>query len=182
VFYDVFRTGTVDTTNVLQLTFAELAKVKSDPAFRAAIPIPEGASCPTTGNERCAQQAAAFVRPLQQLLGWKRPERPAPSGGFIPPTGRFIPRPRAAVPEAPPPTTLVPAPGCGDLLRAARYAEARAACPADARFFVTWETVTPPSRTSNQGVTFDELMGFIAMIQATPTSSIVKIGLYPSEL
>ncbi len=71
--------------------------------------------CHGAARDACSSQAAAFVRPLQQLLGWTRPTFPSPAERAArpkpkPPAPVAPPAPGVPAPPAPPPITyLVPA-------------------------------------------------------------------------
>jgi len=43
------------------------------------VPTSRGGQCASVGSTACASQAAAVVRPLQALLGWRRPDFPTPA-------------------------------------------------------------------------------------------------------
>ncbi len=70
--------------------------------------------CHGAARDACSMQAAAFVRPLQQLLGWTRPTFPSPAERAArpkptPPAPVTAPAPGVPAPPAPPPITyLVP--------------------------------------------------------------------------
>jgi hypothetical protein len=63
-------------------------------------------ACPGADKNACARQAAAFVRPLQQLLGWTRPTLPS-RADF---QARPKPKPPAPVSPAKPGPTPTPTP------------------------------------------------------------------------
>lgn len=139
-------------------------------------PSTPGKPCGLAGQNACERQAEFFVRPLQQLLGWERPKRPELLQVFAErpvPAGFLQPRPLGP----PPPPPAPPEPGlCARLVSQGRYDEARAICAPGARFFVHWITVTPPQDTRGADFSLDQLLAYLAIIQATPTSQILEVG------
>lgn len=77
-----------------------------------AIEVPEWAPCPNFGRSLCAEGVAAVARPLQDLLGWKRPEYPSPEEVMARRrAARAAPRPVPVTPQEPiPPPPNEPPP------------------------------------------------------------------------
>ena len=78
---------------------------------------PQGRPCPGMGRSLCAEAVGAIARPLQDILGWRRPEYPtiasvieerdkrrAARRAALPPTPQVIPSPKVQLVYAIPPS------------------------------------------------------------------------------
>jgi len=85
---------------------------QQEAAGHKAVEVPQHLPCPNFGRSLCAEGVAAVARPLQDLLGWKRPEYPTPEEVMERRrVARAAPRPVAPTPQAPiPPPPNEPPP------------------------------------------------------------------------
>ncbi len=56
----------------------QINKVRAQLPTHIFTPVARHGTCPNANSSACASQAAAIVRPLQELLGWKRDTIPTP--------------------------------------------------------------------------------------------------------
>src|SRR2546425_8030003 len=103
--YFAIQGDEVDTIQHDLFTASEIASRRLARGYVADIALDLNLGCPSLDKSKCEKQAETFVRPLQDFLGWRRPE--PPQGPRELPRLRFrgprIYRPPTPTAEAPTP-------------------------------------------------------------------------------
>lgn len=88
-------------------TQSGIVEARARKGYKTDFPWALGLDCPPLDRTKCEEQAARFVRPLQELLGWKRPEIPTTPVAAPAVTVARAPLRRAPPPPAPTPPSVI---------------------------------------------------------------------------